>query len=103
MLPVETKKAPAADDWLAAIDAVSSGMQKAGKNYGSEMSLASRATSHNTLRSKPGRGQGSESSRSEDTSHMIESVAEAQPHKSRYPRPPGTADSQSGILLSLDD
>ena len=86
---VETKKAPAADDWLAMIDAVSTGMQKGSKKYGSEMSLASRATSHKSNKSKHGRGPGSESSRSEDTTHLIDSVAEAQPHRSRYPRPAG--------------
>ena len=86
---VEAKKAAAADDWLATIDAVSGSMQRGAKKYGSEMSLVSRAISHNTNRSKHGRGPGSESSRSEDTSHVIDSAAEAQPHRSRYPRPPG--------------
>jgi len=77
----------AADDWLSAIDAMSVA-QKGLRKYGSEMSLVSRATSHNTLRSKPGKTLGSESSRSEDNSLVIDSVADAQ-HKPRYPRPPG--------------
>ncbi|XP_067933281.1 protein FAM227A-like [Watersipora subatra] len=88
---VEAKKAAAADDWLATIDAMSGSIQKSSKKYGSEISLASRATSHNTIRSKHNRGPGSESSRSEDTTHMIDSVAEAQPSRSKYPRPPGAS------------
>lgn len=82
----ETKKAPAPDDWLATIDAIS-GMRRGIKKYGSEMSLASRATSHNTSRSRQGRGHGSESSRSEDT-NLIDSVADAQ-SKGKFPRPQG--------------
>lgn len=105
----ETKKAaPVADDWLATIDAMNAagGLKKQTKTvFGSEVSLVSRATSHNTNRSKLrgdiGRGHGSESSRSEDTTSNvhIDSVAEAQqrakssrfPNSHRkYPQPPNS-------------